>query len=164
MSSVSKVLDMDHNPVTLPRKPADHDAKRKALVTAQVAEILTNYGKLDLLWFDGGHGEIPNTEIRRLQPGIVINNRNGGSGDYCDTEGKPPTMRVKGWFETCETCWPSKKWSYTDVGGWDSAPEVIAELVGLRTWGGNLLANVGPKADGRVPEQGPPRGRKWRTG
>ena len=155
-----KVLDMNHQPVTLPEKPTDHDAKRRAYVAAQVTELLTQYGKIDLLWFDGGRGEISNTEVRRLQPGIVINSRNGGRngtddnrGDYGDSEGKPPTKRVNGWFETCETCWPSKKWSYTEVGGWDTAPEVIAELVGLRAWGGNLLANVGPKADGSVPEQ-----------
>ena len=146
-------LNMDHQPVKLPPKPSDHDAKRKALVTAQVTELLSQYGKIDLLWFDGGRGEISNTEVRRLQPGIVINNRNGGGGDYGDTENKPPAKRFKGWFETCQTCWPAKKWSYTEDAGWNTAPQVIAELVGLRTWGGNLLANVGPKADGSVPEQ-----------
>ncbi len=146
-------LDMDHKPVTLPAKPADHDAKRKAYVTAQVTELLTQYGKIDLLWFDGGKGEIPNTVVRQLQPGIVINRRNGGGGDYGDTEGKPPTKRFKGWFETCETCWPSNKWSYTEDAGWDTAPQVISELVGLRAWGENLLANVGPKGDGSLPEQ-----------
>ena len=148
-----KVLDMDHHPVKLPPKPADHDAKRKALVTAQVTELLSQYGKIDLLWLDGGRGEIPNAEIRRLQPGIVINNRNGGGGDYGDTENKPPAKRFKGWFETCQTCWPAKKWSYTEDAGWNTAPQVIAELVGLRAWGGNLLANVGPKGDGSLPEQ-----------
>ena len=148
-----EALDMDHKPVKLPPKPADHDAKRKALVTAQVTELLSNYGKIDLLWFDGGHGEISNTEVRRLQPGIVINSRNGGGGDYGDTERKLPAKRFKGWFETCETCWPSKKWSYTEDAGWVTAPQVIEKLVGLRAWGGNLLANVGPLGDGSVPGQ-----------
>jgi alpha-L-fucosidase len=146
----SKVLDMDHKPVTLPKKPADHDAKRKALVAGQVTELLSNYGKIDPIWFDGGKGEISNQEVRRLQPGIVINRRNGG-GDYGDSEGKLPEKRFKGWFETCETCWPSNKWSYTAEWGWDTAPEVIGKLVRLRAWGGNLLANVGPKGDGSMP-------------
>ena len=146
-------LDMDHKPVTLPDKPADHDSKREALVTGHVTELLSNYGKIDLIWFDGGKGEIPNTEVRRLQPGIVINRRNGGAGDYGDTEGKLPDKRFKGWFETCETSWPAGKWSYTEDWGWDSAPETIEKLVRLRAWGGNLLANVGPKADGSLPEQ-----------
>jgi alpha-L-fucosidase len=145
-------VGMDHQVVKLPPRPKDHDAKRAELVRGQVRELLKNYGKIDLIWFDGGHGEIPNAEVRVLQPGIVINRRNGGGGDYGDTEGKLPTKRFTGWFETCETCWPSKKWSYAEGQGWDTAPEVIEELVRLRAWGGNLLANVGPKGDGSIPE------------
>lgn len=144
-------LGMDHQPVTLPQKPADHDAKRMTLVAGQVTELLSNYGKIDLIWFDGGKGEFPNTEVRRLQPGIVINRRNGSAGDYGDSEGKLPEKRFNGWFETCETCWPAGKWSYTENYGWDTAPEVIEKLVRLRAWGGNLLANVGPKGDGSIP-------------
>jgi len=64
-----------------------------------------------------------------------------------------PEQWFSGWFETCETCWPSNKWSYTEDFGWDTAPQVISELVKLRARGGNLLANVGPKADGSVPEK-----------
>ena len=148
-----KPLDMDHKPMKLPPRPADHDAKRKAMVAAQVNELLTRYGKIDLIWFDGGKGEISNDEVRKLQPGIVINGRNGGPGDYGDTEGKLPEKRVSGWFETCETCWPAKKWSFTEDGGWDSAAEVLEKLVRLRAWGGNLLANVGPRGDGSLPPQ-----------
>jgi alpha-L-fucosidase len=146
-----RALDMNHQPIQVPAKPADHDAKRKQLVQGQVTELLTRYGKIDLIWFDGGKGEIPNSEVRKLQPGIVINRRNGGVGDYGDTEGKLPDKRFKGWFETCETCWPSGKWSYTEDAGWDSANEVIEKLVRLRAWGGNLLANVGPNGDGSMP-------------
>ena len=145
-------LDMHHKPTTLPTKPKDHDAKRKELVQGHVRELLNNYGKIDLIWFDGGHGEISNTEVRKLQPGIVINRRNGGAGDYGDSEGAPPKKRFKGWFETCETCWPSHKWSYVGGDKYDSAAQVIAELVGLRAWGGNLLANLGPMGDGTIPE------------
>lgn len=146
-------LDMDHKPAVLPDKPTDYEQKRKEHVQKQVRELLTKYGKIDLIWFDGGKGEISNEEVRQLQPGIVINRRNGGGGDYGDSEGKLPEKRFSGWFETCETCWPSNKWSYTEDFGWDTAPQVITELVKLRAWGGNLLANVGPKADGTVPEQ-----------
>lgn len=146
-------LDMDHQPVTLPKKPADHDQKRAELVRGQVRELLTNYGRIDLIWFDGGRGEIPNEEVRNLQPGIVVNKRNGGGGDYGDSEGKLPASRFNGWFETCETSWPAGKWSYTEDWGWQTASETIDELVRLRAWGGNLLANLGPKGDGSVPQQ-----------
>lgn len=146
-------LDMDHKPVTLPAKPADHETKRTALIRTQVTELLTNYGKIDLLWFDGGSGEIPNEEVRRLQPGIVINKRNGGQGDYGDSEVTLPSKRFDGWFETCSTCWPSRKWAFTEDYGFDTAQLVLTKLVLLRAWGGNLLANVGPKGDGTVPAE-----------
>jgi alpha-L-fucosidase len=146
-------LGMDHEPVELPKKPADHEARRAALVRTQVTELLTNYGKIDLLWFDGGWGEIPNAEVRRLQPGIVINKRNGGSGDYGDSEVTLPSKRFEGWFETCSTCWPSRKWAYTTEYGFDTAPLALTKLVLLRAWGGNLLANLGPKGDGTVPTE-----------
>lgn len=146
-------LGMDHEPVTLPPRPADHDSKRAVLVRTQVAELLTRYGKIDLIWFDGGRGEIPNDEVRRLQPGIVINKRNGGKGDYGDSEVTFPAKRFQGWFETCATCWPSRKWAYTEEYGFDSAGLALTKLVLLRAWGGNLLANLGPKGDGSVPAQ-----------
>jgi alpha-L-fucosidase len=146
-------LDMDHQPVTLPPKPADHDARRVALVRTQVTELLTHFGKIDLLWFDGGWGEIPNGEVRRLQPGIVVNKRNGGRGDYGDSEVTLPATRFQGWFETCATCWPSRKWAYTEAYGFDTAALALTKLALLRAWGGNLLANVGPKGDGTVPAQ-----------
>jgi alpha-L-fucosidase len=152
-SMTEPALDMDHKPVTLPTKPADHKAKRAAMVRGHIRELLTNYGKIDLFWFDGGQGEISYTEIRQLQPGMVVNRRNGSSGDFDDTERKMPTSRPTGWFEMCDTAWPAGKWSYTEDHGWDSAPQVLAKLVSLRAWGGNLLANVGPKADGSIPEQ-----------
>ncbi len=136
-----------------PEKPADHDKKRKEMVANQVRELLTNYGRIDLMWFDAGQGEISNTEVRRLQPGIVINRRNGEKGDYGDSEGKLPKKRFRGWFETCETCWPSRRWSYSTSDRMNTADDVIEELVLLRAWGGNLLANVGPKADGSMPKE-----------
>ena len=146
-------VGMDHQASTIPARPADHDEKRKALITGQVTEILSNYGKIDLIWFDGGKGEIPNSKVRELQPGIVINRRNGDGGDYGDSEGKLPEKRFNGWFETCETSWPAGKWSYTEDYGWDSAAVTLEKLVRLRAWGGNLLANVGPKGDGSIPAQ-----------
>lgn len=136
-----------------PEKPAGHDEKRKEMVANQVRELLTHYGRIDLMWFDAGQGEISNAEVRRLQPGIVINRRNGQKGDYGDSEGRLPQKRFYGWFETCETCWPSNNWSYSTSDRMDTAADVIEKLVRLRAWGGNLLANVGPKADGSMPEE-----------
>ncbi len=148
-----QVLDRDHKPTVLPEKPVDFEQKRGEYIQNQVTELLTNYGKIDLMWFDGGKGEIANDRVRELQPGIVINRRNGGIGDYGDSEGALPKKRFEGWFETCETAWPSHNWSYAKNNKWDTGAEVITELVKLRAWGGNLLANLGPKASGEIPKQ-----------
>ncbi len=144
-------LDMDHKPNPIPPKPPGHDQARAELVRGQLRELLGNYGKIDLIWFDGGKGELPNEEVRRLQPGIVINKRNGGAGDYADSEGALPAKRFDGWFESCVTCWPMRKWSYSEEYGFNDAPMTLSMLSILRAWGGNLLANVGPKGDGTVP-------------
>jgi len=152
--SKKKILDMDHHEIDrLPEKPAGHDQARKKMVANQVRELLTQYGKIDLFWFDGGSGEISNTEVRKLQPGIVINRRNGEPGDYGDSEGALPTKRFTGWFETCDPCWPSRWWTYSTSDRMDTGADVVEKLVILRAWGGNYLANIGPRADGSLPKE-----------
>lgn len=152
--SEKSILNIYHQPIQqLPHKPASHEVNRKRMVANQVRELLTNYGRIDLMWFDGGHGEISNDEIRRLQPGIIINRRNGEPGDYGDSEGVLPTKRFEGWFETNDPCWPSRWWGYSNSDRMDTGNDVIEKLVILRAWGGNFLANVGPKADGSMPEE-----------
>lgn len=152
--SGKKILDMDHREIDrLPEKPAGHDQARREMVANQMRELLTQYGKVDLFWFDGGNGEISNDEVRKLQPGIVINRRNGEPGDYGDSEGALPTKRFTGWFETCDPCWPSRWWTYSTSDRMDTGADVIEKLVILRAWGGNLLANIGPHADGSLPEE-----------
>ena len=152
--SGKKILDVNHQEIDrLPEKPAGHDQARREMVANQMRELLTQYGRVDLFWFDGGSGEISNDEIRKLQPGIVINRRNGEPGDYGDTEGVLPTKRFTGWFETNDPCWPSRWWTYSTSDRMDTGADVIEKLVILRAWGGNFLANVGPKADGSLPEE-----------
>lgn len=135
------------------RLPGTTDEKRKEMAANQVRELLTDYGKIDIMWFDGGHGEISNDEVRRLQPGIVINRRNKEPGDFGDSEGVLPDKRFEGWFETNDPCWPSRWWGYSQSDRMDTGGDVIEKLVILRAWGGNFLANVGPKADGSMPEE-----------
>ena len=149
------VMDINHQVIPeLPVKPAGHDQKRRTMVANQMRELLTQYGRIDLFWFDGGSGEISNDEIRKLQPGIVINRRNGGEpGDYGDSEGALPSKRFTGWFETSDPCWPSRWWSYSTSDRMDTGADVIEKLIILRAWGGNFLANLGPCADGFIPSE-----------
>lgn len=146
--------DKYHNLVErIPSKPAGWDDKRKEMIKNQIEELLTQYGRIDLLFFDGGQAEVSNDWVRELQPGIVINRRNRQSGDYDDSEGSLPSKRFTGWFETNDTCWPSNKWSYSTSDYMDSGEDVIEKLVKLRAWGGNYLANIGPAPDGSIPPE-----------
>lgn len=152
--SGKKILDVHHQEIEkLPEKPTGHDQKRRDMVANQMRELLTQYGRIDLFWFDGGNGEITNAEVRKLQPGIVINRRNGEPGDYGDSEGTLPVKRFEGWFETNDPCWPSRWWSYSTSDRMDTGADVIEKLVILRAWGGNFLANMGPMADGSIPKE-----------
>ena len=149
-----QVLNTRHQPIDrLPAKPAGHDQKRRDMVANQVRELLTQYGHIDIMWFDGGQGEISNEEVRRLQPGIIINRRNGEIGDFGDSEGCLPTKKFKGWFETNDPCWPNRWWTYSTSDRMATAGEVIENLVIMRSWGGNYLANVGPMPDGNMPPE-----------
>ena len=133
-----------------------------AYTIGQIHELLTQYGKIDLLWFDGmGWDGISDTKqkqtlawIRRLQPGIVINPRWSGLGDFKTTEcepGKPKDYKFGEWWEACDI-WMQGSWGYVPSEQFKSLSWVFERLVNSREWGGNFLCNVGPRPDGRMPE------------
>lgn len=141
----------------------------------QVKELLSNYGKIDILWLDFSYGEMRGEKwkakelvdmIRKLQPDIIINNRLGGDGvvqgavQYGDFEtpeqGVPETAptdengNIKPW-ETCLT--HNNHWGYHNAdNNFKSAEVVIHTLVNCVSKGGNLLLNVGPDAKGKIPQ------------
>src|SRR5256885_16982750 len=114
-------LDADLKPRTTKHTEEEkaHQAAYAAHVKTEVEELLTNYGKIDLLWFDGKPG-IPNGDkaitlerIRELQPGIVVNPRMHGKGDFITFERTLKTAQVQdGWAEFCNT-W-ANNWSYVE--------------------------------------------------
>lgn len=138
----------------------DDEEKRKHFVDyykAQLTELMTQYGKIDLLWYDGCipqplDGKIINPYIKQLQPGIVINNRNGEPCDFICAEGnlRCPT-KEKPW-EACMTM--GDNWGYHRGDKRFKTPEeVIKMLIDVSVADGNLLLNVGPRADGSIPEE-----------
>lgn len=144
----------------------------------QVTELLTNYGRIDILWFDfsyqkpdtkplhpwmqhnGGKGkdEWEAEELlataRRLQPGIIIDNRTQIEQDLWTPEQYQPTEWVKhektGELVTWEACQTfSGSWGYyRDEQTWKSPKMLIDMLIKTVSLGGNLLMNVGPTARG----------------
>ncbi len=144
-----------------------------AYVIAQLEELLTNYGKVDILWLDGmGWYGIPVSElqtervyawIRSLQPDIVINDRwanivnpdnpAGTSmriGDFTTPfECTTPTYVPSEWWEHCHI-WTGKGggWGYNTKGLFRPLSWFMEEFVASRSLGGNFLANVGPSGSG----------------
>lgn len=123
----------------------------------QITELLTDYGRIDLLWFDGGwerpDWKAPELEklIRSLQPDIVINDRLPGAGDYDTPEQFVPDTAPAGPWETCLTMNHSWGWVPADP-AYKSARSLIHTLCQTAGKGGNLLLNISPMGDGSVPE------------
>ncbi|HSU90138.1 MAG TPA: alpha-L-fucosidase, partial [Sporolactobacillaceae bacterium] len=127
---------------------------------AQMRELLTNYGKIDLLWFDGGWERAPEewrahelvVMIRSLQPEVVINDRLPGYGDYQTPEQAVPSRQPNGPWETCLTM--NNSWGYNPSDrDLKSARALIHMLCEVAGKGGNLLLNVSPMGDGALPPE-----------
>ncbi|MGH7583454.1 MAG: alpha-L-fucosidase, partial [Gemmatimonadales bacterium] len=167
-----------HHPDYLPRRdweaatrPVD-GADFSRFVTylhVSVDEILSNYGDIDVLWFDGNWektwthplAKALYDEIRARHPGVIINNRINGAGtpagqelgDYGTPEQQIPAtgMPGKDW-ESCMTM--NDNWGYQAADHNWKSPRTLADLlVETASKGGNLLMNVGPMADGRFPPE-----------
>lgn len=153
-------LDADLRPRTKQPTAEELAAHHKAyaqMVRGQIEELLTRYGKIDLIWFDG-RPRIPNAanvisieRIRQLQPGIVINPRLHGRGDFVTYERTLPIDRpVTGWAEFCNT-WTSS-WSHQEI-PFRAPGFVLGQLVTCRSLGVNYLLGVGPMADGQFCQE-----------
>ncbi len=146
-------------------------SKYRAYLKNQVRELLTNFGKIDIIWYDfsypgeDGKGrddwdsEGLEALTRSLQPGIIINNRLDlpSSVDFHTPEQFQPRdwVRVDGEpviWETCQTF--SGSWGYhRDETSWKSPGQLIRMLVNTVATGGNLLMNVGPTASGELDQR-----------
>ena len=141
-----------------PRPEPERWARFLADMQAQLRHLLTAYGRIDLLWFDGGwertaaEWQTPALEemIRTLQPGIVVNDRLPDAGDYDTPEQTIPPMPPTRPWETCLTM--SESWgNVAGDGEHKSTRQLLALLADVAGSGGNLLLNVSPDGEGRIP-------------
>ena len=150
-------LDIHHQPVTLPVMTEEQsrawDEKTAVYLRGQVGELLTHYGQIDVLWFDGSVAaamdRLAVEWIRKLQPGIVINPRQHGVGDFDTSECRFPEQRFPGWWEYCHV-FADGAWGYLNHDTYKPAGWVLAELAKARSWGGSFLPNVAPDAHGEL--------------
>lgn len=153
-------LDADLRPRTTKPSAEQTQKHRTAyaeMIKGQLKELLTNYGKIDLLWFDGKAAiddpanVMTQEEIRKLQPGIVMNPRMHGTGDFKTFERTPPREDPGDiWAEFCNP-W-TNSWANSNTIPFRSNAFIIGQFVTMRSWGVNYLPSVGPKADGSMPE------------
>ena len=147
-------------------------ARYREYMRRQVRELLTRYGKVDVLWFDFSYPDMEakglkgkgredwGSEellqmVRELQPGIIVDNRldlPARMADIHTPEQYQPTEwpRIDGvpvFWEACQTF--SGSWGYhRDEATWKSPEQLVQMLVNCVSLGGNLLMNVGPTARG----------------
>jgi alpha-L-fucosidase len=126
-------------------------------------ELVTQYGKIDILWYDvarpmesweGWDSLERNQMVRSLQRHIIINNRSQLPEDFGTPEGHV-TAEERDW-EACMT-FNDISWGYVDsaqAAPYSYAPQRILKMLNTATAGkGNLLLNIGPKPDGSVPDE-----------
>lgn len=149
----------------------------------QIRELCTNYGKLDIFWFDNSYGDMKGekwqatklvTMIRSLQPDIILNNRlecnAAGKGSigtedetvYCgDFVAPEQIIPPDGILDANDQplpweacCTLNNNWGYNrNPNNYKNAKCIIHKLVECTSKGGNLLLNIGPNARGRLPKQ-----------
>jgi alpha-L-fucosidase len=125
-----------------------------------VRELLTNYGKIDVLWYDvswpldaaGWESEKMNKMVFALQPDIIVNNRNRLPGDFSTPE---QTIKAEAGGRAWESCMTlNDSWGYQKADdNWKSPRTVIRNLITCARDGGNYLLNIGPQPDGGIPPE-----------
>ncbi len=170
-----------HNPNYLPRRKWETDrpvegANMDRYVTYmknQLKELLTNYGKIGVIWFDGEwedtwtheRGKDMYNYLRKLSPDLIINNRvdKGRSGmaglnkdstfygDFGTPEQEIPLTGLPGVdWESCMTI--NNNWGYNkNDQNWKSSEDLVRKLIDIASKGGNFLLNVGPTSEGLFP-------------
>jgi alpha-L-fucosidase len=151
----------DFGPDTAPDGKTElkkYDDYLRGKAEPQVRELLTNYGPVALIWFDTPRMMTPTRGqrfadiVRQTQPNTLIDGRLGTEGDYRSTGDNviPPEASTEAWETpaTINDTWGFRK----DDTNWKSPGQIAFKLVDIVSKGGNYLLNVGPTAEGIIPQ------------
>ena len=127
---------------------------------ARIRELVTRYQPIDILWYDGWwpfhaggwQAEAMNAMVRKIQPSILFNGRNGLAGDFATPE--QHLCSPKPWrpWEACVTL--NHNWGFhAGDRNWKTPQDVISMLLRCAQERGNLLLNIGPDGLGQTPEE-----------
>jgi len=151
----------DFGPDTAPDGKTElkkYDDYLRGKAEPQVKELLTSYGPVALIWFDtprfmtAERGQRFADIVRSTQPSTLIDGRLGTEGDYRSTGDNviPPEASTDAW-ETPATV--NDTWGFRrDDTNWKSAGQITFKLLDIVSKGGNYLLNVGPTAEGVIPQ------------
>ena len=174
-----------HHPDYLPRRTWDKGRSAEGAdfdryveyMRGQVGELMTNYGRIDVLWFDGGWERKKPEDTkkfqaiidmaRQLQPHMLVNDRANIGGDFDTPEQFIPASGVVNaqgtpmLWEACMTMTtghgafaPTAWWGYDRYETlFKPADELIQKLVDVASKGGNFLLNIGPEPTGKIRAQ-----------
>ncbi len=163
-----KDRNVNYDPAKYPAKWAAY----KSYTYNQIEELMTGYGKMDVLWLDGGwvrplstidpaadwEKSIPYDQdvdmpaiaamARSHQPGLIVVDRSvpGEFENYRTPEQTVPTHPVDDPWESCITM--GNSWSYVPQDHYKSTTQIVQLLIRIVSRGGNLLLNIGPSPDG----------------
>jgi alpha-L-fucosidase len=146
--------DWDFDPAT-----KDFDGYVRDYVQPQVRELLTKYGPIGLIWFDTPlimsreQSQTLADLVHEIQPDCLVNGRIGNDiGDYAETrDNLVPEDLVEADWENPATI--NDTWGFkTDDVNWKSTETLIQTLVDIVSKNGNYLLNVGPTAEGVIPQ------------
>ena len=178
------IMDWHHPDAQAPFYPNYNDRNRsnpnfpryvENYMKPQLKELITEYGPLGVLWFDGEwikdwtepQGRELYQYVRSLQPNIIVNNRVGKgrkgmeglnkddqeySGDFGTPEQQIPATGLPGVdWESCMTM--NDTWGYKSYDdNWKSSETLLRNLADIASKGGNFLLNVGPTSEGLIPD------------
>lgn len=151
----------------------DHESYRKYLdyMKGQLKELLTAYGDVKILWFDGRwdasyknnpqYGKEVEDFCRSVKPGIIINDRVRAYDSFADYDASyerrlPEPAKVLNLDWECCMTMPERTWGYhtaPDGAGWKTPRKIIGQLAECASRGGNFLLNLGPKPDGSIRDE-----------
>jgi alpha-L-fucosidase len=142
---------------------ADDEAARRRFVDyihTHIRELMTNYGKIDILWYDvswpldvkGWESDKMNKMVFELQPDIIVNNRNKLPGDFATPEQRIEAAEAGRAWESCMTL--NDSWGFHRADdAWKTPKQVVRNLITCARDEGNYLLNIGPTADGSIPPE-----------
>lgn len=151
--------DGDGNDWDYDESKKDFDGYIENYVKPQVRELLTNYGPICLIWFDTPKRiRVEQSRelldlVHKLQPDCLVSGRLGNSlGDYASARDNIiPDKTMDSDWETPATI--NDTWGFkADDHNWKSTTDLIRKLVDIVSKGGNYLLNVGPTAQGVIPQ------------